>query len=126
MPGPIKLWTPRGGRQYGVIGGTISVLAGLRVRAIELQSCEGFDVDSFKPALRMFIAAKGLPPEIFSENGGKGLASEAWIPDLLGNDDDEQLRELDPQLVTKWVAIPIGGELGRCWPGKSSGPYTAL
>ena len=58
------------------------------------------------PLLRMFIAARGLPSEIYSANGGKILASEAWIHDLLGNDDDEHFRELDPQLDTKWFTNP--------------------
>ena len=37
-----------------------------------------------------------------------GFDPRAWVPDLLGNDDDKQLRELDHRLVTKWFANPPG------------------
>ena len=119
MAGPIKIWFPHAGRPRDLIAGTVAFLADLKIRAVRLQLREGLDFESFKPGCHVFLATKGLPSEIYSDNKGKTLSSKAWIRGLLGNDDDEYFRELDPQLDTKWFRnhpeTPCwGGERGRC------------
>ena len=100
MTGSIKPWLPRVRRRLDVIAGTFAILAGW-VRAVGVQLCEGFKFKSFDPLFRVFLVAEGLPSEIYTDDGGMVLASEAWVRDLLGNDDGEQSRGLEPQLDSK-------------------------
>ena len=101
MTGPIKAGSPHARRRLDVFAGISTILVGLGVRAVGVQLCEGFRFKSFDPLFRVFLVAKGLPSEIYTDDGGMVLASEAWVRDLLGNDDGEQSRGLDPQLDSK-------------------------
>ena len=94
MTGPIKACPPHARRPLDVIAGVSAILVGLGVRAVGVQLCEGFRFKSFDPLFRVFLVAEGLPSEIYTEDGGMVLASEAWVRGLLGNDDGEQSRVL--------------------------------
>ena len=68
-------------------------------RAVHLESIASLETDNFITCLKRFIARRGRPGVIYSDNGGIFIKAEKWLRQLR---DDERLHGLLEQHEIKW------------------------
>uniref|UniRef100_A0A5S6QFS0 Integrase catalytic domain-containing protein n=1 Tax=Trichuris muris TaxID=70415 RepID=A0A5S6QFS0_TRIMR len=106
--GPFKVTVKRSVvKRYGCIFTCFSS------RASHLELLHSLNVHSFILALRRFIARRGLPKTIFSDNGRNFVAAERVLREITGN--DRFHRYLADQQI-EWRFTPPGGpHFGGIW-----------
>ncbi|KAK3748896.1 hypothetical protein QZH41_002885 [Actinostola sp. cb2023] len=91
----------------------------LAVRAIHIEVLHSMDTDSFVNSLRRFIARRGKPEIIRSDNGTNFVAGNKEIPEAISQWNDQKIHEFLLQRQVKWVFNPPsashhGGIWERC------------
>ncbi|XP_055914028.1 uncharacterized protein LOC129947476 [Eupeodes corollae] len=97
-------------KRWGVL------LTCLTTRAIHLEIAHSLSADSCILALRNFMARRGVPIEIFSDNGTNFHGAERELREALKEVNTEKLMETFTTTDTKWTFIPPGSpHMGGSW-----------
>ena len=97
-------------KRYGVI------FTCLNLRTIHIEVANSLDTDSFINALRRFIARRGSPEEIRSDNGGNFVKGERELREAVEDWNQGQIHEFLLQQQIKWVFNPpTGSHHGGVW-----------
>lgn len=87
----------------------------LTTRAIHLEILHGMDHDAFIMAFRMFMARRGQPNEMFSDNGTNFVKAER----ILREDIQERNKKLEPEMAMKKIVWhfnpPDASHMGGAW-----------
>ena len=91
----------------------------LSIRAVHIEIVHSMDTESFINALRRFIARRGRPEEIRSDNGGNFVKGEKELRKALEEWNQNQIHEFLLQQEIKWTFNPPaashhGGVWERC------------
>ncbi|XP_068738205.1 uncharacterized protein, partial [Montipora capricornis] len=91
----------------------------LTIRAVHIEIVHSMDTESFINALRRFIARRGRPEEIRSDNGGNFVKGEKELRKALQEWNQNQIHEFLLQQEIKWTFNPPaashhGGVWERC------------
>ena len=100
-------------KRYGVL------FTCLAIRAVHIEVLHSMDTESFINALRRFIARRGRPEEIRSDNGGNFVKGERELREALQAWNQTQIHEFLLQNDVKWIFNPPaashhGGVWERC------------
>ena len=100
-------------KRYGVL------FTCLVVRAIHIEVVHSLDTESFINALRRFIARRGKPEEIRSDNGGNFVKGEKELREAVNAWNQQRIHESLLQRNIKWIFNPPasshqGGVWERC------------
>ena len=100
-------------KRYGVL------FTCLTVRAIHLEVVHSLDTDSFVNALRRFMARRGKPQEIRSDNGGNFTRGEKELREAIDTWNQRKIHQSLLQKSVKWIFNPPasshhGGVWERC------------
>ena len=97
-------------KRYGVI------FTCLAIRAIHIEIAHSLDTSSFINALRRFMARRGKPEEMRSDNGGNFKAAEKEIKQEIKNWNQEQIHEFLLQRDVRWsFNPPFASHMGGVW-----------
>ena len=103
----------RGGstvQRYGVL---FTCLAG---RAAHIEVAHSLDTDSFIHALRRFIARKGQPQRIRSDNGGNFVRGEKELREAIQDWNQQKIHDFLLAKYIEWVFNPpAGSHHGGVW-----------
>ena len=100
-------------KRYGVL------FTCLVTRAIHIEVAHSLDTESFINALRRFIARRGKPDEIRSDNGGNFVKGEKELSNAIADWNQAKIHESMLQRNIKWIFNPPasshhGGVWERC------------
>ncbi|XP_015747596.1 PREDICTED: uncharacterized protein LOC107327368 [Acropora digitifera] len=100
-------------KRYGVL------FTCLTVRAVHIEVANSLDTDSFLNALRRFIARRGPPEEMRSDNGGNFVCGEKELREAIKEWNQTRIHNHLLQFNTKWTFNPPasshhGGAWERC------------
>ena len=90
-------------KRYGVLFTCMSI------RAIHLEVSQSLDTDSFINAMRRFIARRGQPEEVRSDNGGNFVRGEKELREAIEGWNQHKIGEFLLQQNVKWIFNPPGG-----------------
>ena len=90
-------------KRYGVLFTCLSV------RAIHLEVAHSLDTDSFINAMRRFIARRGQPEEVRSDNGGNFVRGERELREAIEGWNQHKIGEFLLQQNVRWTFNPPGG-----------------
>ena len=97
-------------KRYGVL------FTCLTVRAIHIEVAASLDTESFINALRRFIARRGQPEEIRSDNGGNFVKGEKELKRAVNDWNQTHIHEALLQQNVKWTFNPpAGSHHGGVW-----------
>ncbi|XP_028411636.1 uncharacterized protein LOC114534738 [Dendronephthya gigantea] len=97
-------------KRYGVL------FTCMTTRAIHLEVAHTLDTDSFIDALRRFVARRGQPMEIRSDNGGNFVKGERVLRQAIDEWNQEQIHDFLLQRNVKWTFNPpAGSHFGGVW-----------
>ena len=97
-------------KRYGV------VFTCLTVRAIHIEVVHSLDTDSFVNCMRRFIARRGQPEQIRSDNGGNFVRGERELRDAIDGWNQETIAEFLLQKNVQWIFNPpAGSHHGGVW-----------
>ena len=88
----------------------------LATRAVHLELTPSLDTDSFLLALRRFMARRGQPSRIFSDNWRSFKKAERELRESLKKWNTHQICDAMTQNNIEWRYSPPGGpHMGGCW-----------
>ena len=87
----------------------------LAIRAVHVEVAQSMDTESFINALRRFIARRGLPREIRSDNGGNFVKGERELREALQSWNQAQIHEFLLQCKIKWIFNPPAASHHGVW-----------
>ena len=90
-------------KRYGVLFTCMSI------RAIHLEVSQSLDTDSFINAMRRFVARRGQPEEVRSDNGGNFVRGEKELREAIEGWNQHKIGEFLLQQNVKWTFNPPGG-----------------
>ena len=102
------------------------------IRAVHVEIAHSLDTRFFINALRRFIARRGVPQEIISDNGINFMSADKELRQANGKWNQEMIKEFLQQKEILWVFNPptashIGGvKRGRCLEKRYGVPSTCL
>jgi hypothetical protein len=97
-------------KRYGVI------FTCLTLRAIHIEVANSLDTESFINALRRFIARRGRPEEMRSDNGGNFVKGEKELRQEIQDWNQTQIHDFLVQRNIKWTFNPpAGSHHGGVW-----------
>ena len=97
-------------KRYGV------VFTCLTVRAIHIEVVHSLDTDSFVNCMRRFIARRGQPEQIRSDNGGNFVRGEKELRNAIDGWNQEVIAEFLLQRNIQWIFNPpAGSHHGGVW-----------
>jgi len=97
-------------KRYGVI------FTCLTLRAVHIEVANSLDTESFINALRQFIARRGQPEEIRSDNGGDFVRGERELREAVQEWNQSQIHDFLLQRNIKWTFNPpTGSHHGGAW-----------
>ena len=97
-------------KRYGVL------FTCLAVRAVHLEIAHSLDTSSFLHALRRFIARRGQPDVIRSDNGTNFVSGEKEIRRAIENWNQDKICDFLTQRRIKWIFNPpMGSHYGGVW-----------
>ncbi|XP_043219274.1 uncharacterized protein LOC122380292 [Amphibalanus amphitrite] len=79
-----------------------------RSRAVHLEMACGLDTDSFLRAFLRFIARRGRPSDIISDNGNNFVGASRELRKLVGALDQEVIKRQTTHFYVDWKFIPPG------------------
>ena len=88
----------RSAKRYGVL------LTCLTVRAVHIEVANSLDTDSFLNDLRRFIARRGPPEEMRSDNGGNFVRREKELREAIKDWNQSRIHDHLLQFNTKWTS----------------------
>ncbi|XP_067023488.1 uncharacterized protein [Acropora muricata] len=97
-------------KRYGVL------FTCLTIRAVHVEIAHSLDTSSFINALRRFIARRGVPQEIRSDNGTNFTSADKEIRQVIGKWNQETIKEFLQQKEILWVFNPpTASHMGGVW-----------
>ena len=88
----------------------------LSTRAIHLEIAASMDTDCFLMALRRFIARRGKPYAIYSDNGTNLVGGERELREAIEHWNQEHITDVLSQRNVRWVFLPPGApHMGGSW-----------
>lgn len=97
-------------KRYGVI------FTCLTLRAVHIEAASSLDTESFISALRRFIARRGQPEEMRSDNGGNFVRGERELREAINEWNQSQIHDFLLQRNIKWTFNPpAGSHHGGVW-----------
>ena len=97
-------------KRYGVLFTCLSI------RAVHVEIVYSLDTPSFINSLRRFMARRGRPEEIRSDNGGNFVSGNKELTEAITRWNNNQIREFLLQQSIKWVFNPpAGSHHGGVW-----------
>ena len=97
-------------KRYGVI------FTCLALRAVHIEVASSLDTESFINALRRFVARRGLPEEMRSDNGGNFVRGERELREAINSWNQSQIHDFLLQRNVKWTFNPpTGSHHGGVW-----------
>ena len=97
-------------KRYGVI------FTCLAIRAVHIEIVHSLDTQSFNNALRRFIARRGYPEEIRSDNGRNFVSANKELKDAIREWNQIHVQQYLTQNSVKWVLNPpAGSHHGGVW-----------
>lgn len=88
----------------------------LTVRAIHLEIAHSLTTDSCIMCIRNFIARRGIPEEIHSDNGTNLKGADRELREELRNVDQVRIQEKFTSPVTEWIFNPpVAPHMGGSW-----------
>ena len=97
-------------KRYGVI------FTCLALRAVHIEVVSSLDTESFINALRRFVARRGLPEEMRSDNGGNFVRGERELREAINGWNQSQIHDYLLQRNVKWTFNPpTGSHHGGVW-----------
>eukprot|EP00794_Sanderia_malayensis_P012475 gene12475-biopygen9944 len=97
-------------KRYGVIFTCLSI------RAIHIEVANSLDTSSFINSLRRFVARRGIPEEIRSDNGTNFRGAEKELRVAIHHWNQQQLHEFCLQRHIRWKFNPPGAShMGGVW-----------
>ena len=97
-------------KRYGVL------FTCMTVRAIHLEVAYSLDTDSFLNAMRRFIARRGPPEVVRSDNGGNFVSGEKELRDAVAAWNQQKIHQFLVQRNVKWnFNPPAGSHFGGVW-----------
>jgi len=109
--GPIEVKRGRSmAKRYGVLFTCMSI------RAIHIEVAYSLDTDAFINALRRFIARRGEPLQIRSDNGGNFVKGEKELRQAVGDWNQDKIHNFLLAKNVKWIFNPpAGSHHGGVW-----------
>ena len=80
----------------------------LQTRCVHLELAYGLDTDSFLRALDRFVARRGVPDEVWSDNGTNFVRADREIRQLCRSLDDQNVKKHVSKKGVKWHFNPPG------------------
>jgi hypothetical protein len=97
-------------KRYGVL------FTCLTIRAIHLEVAHSLDTDSFLNSMRRFIARRGPPEVMRSDNGGNFVSGEKELRSAVAAWNQERVHQFLLQRNVKWIFNPpAGSHHGGVW-----------
>ena len=97
-------------KRYGVLFTCLST------RAVHLEVANSLDTDSFLMALRRFIARRGKPDSMYSDNGTNLVGGERELRESLQEFDQARIADNLSQDHIKWTFMPpSASHMGGVW-----------
>ena len=97
-------------KRYGVL------FTCLATRAIHLELAQSLDTDGFLLALRRFLARRGRPRSLFSDNGSNFVGAERQLRESLMEWEQTKIADMCSQQDIQWHFIPPGApHMGGAW-----------
>ena len=96
-------------KRYGVL------FTCMTIRAIHLEVAYSLDTDSFLHAMRRFIARRGPPEVVRSNNGGNFISGEKELRDSITAWNQQKIHQFLLQRNVKWNFNPAGSHFGGVW-----------
>ena len=97
-------------KRYGVL------FTCLATRAIHLEVAQSMDTDSFLNSLRRFIARRGIPEVMRSDNGSNFVGGSKELQEAISDWNESQIHEFLLQRSIKWLFNPpSGSHFGGVW-----------
>ena len=78
----------------------------LAIRAVHVEVVHSLDTGSFIDALRRFIARRGQPKEIRSDNGSNFVGGERELREAIAGWNQDQVHQFLLQKSIKWTFNP--------------------
>ena len=120
--GPVYVRTRRGSQKRYIL-----LVTCLASRAVHLEVTSSLDTDSFLLALRRFIARRGRPTQIFSDNGKNLKRGEKELREALLQWSQAHINDTLSQQNIKWCFNPPAApHMGGCWESLISSVKRAL
>ena len=76
------------------------------MRAIHIEVAHSLDTDSFLNALRRFVARRGTPDQIFSDNGTNFVGAERILRTALQSFNNDKIHHYCSQKGIEWSFNP--------------------
>ena len=87
----------------------------LTTRAVHLEVLSSIDLDSFLMALRRFIARRGKPAELYSDQGTNFRGGEKELKEAFTNLGPDLQRQMSPQKISFHFNPPAAPHFGGAW-----------
>ena len=88
----------------------------LTMRAIHIEIAHSLNTDSFLNALRRFIARRGTPKQIFSDNGTNFVGAAKILKDFLQGLNSEKIDHYCSRRNIEWnFNLPTASHMGGAW-----------
>lgn len=88
----------------------------LATRAIHLEVAQSMDSDSFVNSMRRFIARRGIPEVMRSDNGSNFIGGNKELREAISKCNESQIHEFLLQRNIKWLFNPpSGSHFGGVW-----------
>ena len=106
-------WVRRGRSQVKRYGVLFTCLA---LRAVHIEVAQTMDTDSFVNSMRRFIARRGTPEVVRSDNGTNFVSGNKEVRQAINEWNNEQIHEFLLQRNVKWIFNPpSGSHFGGVW-----------
>ena len=97
-------------KRYGVLFTCLSI------RAVHLEVATSLDTDSFILAFRRFVARRGQPESVYSDNGTNLVGDERELRESLQELDQTKIQNEMSQKGVNWTFLPpTASHMGGVW-----------
>lgn len=104
----------------------VAIFTCLTVRAIHLEVVHTLSTDSCKKAVRRFVARRGAPQEVYSDNGTNFIGASKELEEEMRNI-NRSLSSTFTDTNTQWrFNPPSASHMGGCWERMVRSVKTAL